>query len=243
MRTPCGGVVTEQDPKEAADELAEKIDERRLMEIIHTLPRYDAVEEDEALAIFGDVLNALREYIETYQRARARPITLATIRDSLDRLDGALSEIAAAWAAADDHTKQRVYQAMGEQPFADSELRPLNERVGADSWTRGAYRIVKFRENAAHLAAVVATMKSAASATEQRRKEPVFPGIDNLTERLAATFTQHTHRPLNLSRNQGGVVAFIVDVAEVLPPQVRPSEWMIFASVRRIVEGVADRPS
>ena len=85
------------------------IDARTLMEIVYNLPLYRGLgqeAEDEQAANIGtyaDIMNALRTYVATYRRASAarargeqsRP-TVGTMRDSLKRLQAALTEVAAA---------------------------------------------------------------------------------------------------------------------------------------------------
>jgi hypothetical protein len=235
--------MTDQDAGEDPDD--QGIDERALMKIAYSLPRYDAVEEIEALAIFGDMLAALQAYIAAYREAAAarardeepRP-TVGTMRASLKRLDKALADVASAWATADRRTQRILCRALGQPPFdPDSEMVPYAKAaphfLASD---RGAYRVWEWQQGTARLAASAAAIGRKAKGAKQGRRRPAFVGFDELTERLAALFTRHTGLPLSNSRNQGSTKGFIARVIKTLSRQYRPSEDAIDWAIRRAIE-------
>jgi hypothetical protein len=221
------------------------IDARALMEIVYNLPGLGQEDEDEQAAnicTYADTMNALRTYVAAYRRASAarargeqlRP-TVGTMRDSLKRLQGALTEVAAAWAATDLRTQNAVYLSIGEQPFdADSEMLPHSEvRAPSDAWERGGYRILKWEEGTARLAKSVAAVKREADDAEQDRRQPGLVGFDELTERLGEIFTQRIGLALSTSRNHGSAKDFIAKAISTLPAQYRPSDGKIEWAIRR----------
>jgi hypothetical protein len=228
----------------ATMEGADGFDGRMLMMIATKLPRYDAVGETEAIVetigIYAELRDALRGYIAVYQwHAEARERdgqprpTVGTMRASLKRLDKALAEVAEAWAAADLRTQNALYLAIGDRPFdADSEMRPHSEAgAPSDAWERGGYRILKWEEGTARLAEGVATVKREADAMAQERRGPDYPGLDELTRRLAKIFTRHTGRPFNASHNRDSATDFFTAVVATLPEQCRPAPYSIAVAI------------
>jgi hypothetical protein len=163
----------------------------------------------------------------------------------------ALAELDAAWRAADWLTQQSVHDAMGEQPFATMERKPLerttyravygddpadppvvefHHTAPLDKWERGAYRVANIRESAKHMADVVAILKGKFDTAPQNPRMPAS-GLDALIDRLADTFENHVGRDFSTTQNRGAVTAhcytsrpieFAQSVVDTLPPGLRP---------------------
>jgi len=238
IETDCRGV-------NAAGLDEDGVNTRALMAIVHALPRYEPIDDIEAISIYADVRNALASYLATYawfadarQQGRERP-TIGTMRESMGRLDAALAELEAAWVAADLRSKDQIYLAAGEPSFDDSEMTP---RVPMpDQWDRGAYRAVKFREQARRIAAAVSKVRKDVDEAEQERRRP-NPGLDELVERLACIFAARTGQPVTYSRITGGALAFAQEVIGTLPTSSQPSNDMVFGALRRYLKARVDSP-
>lgn len=189
--------------------------------------------EPDAMRIYADLQTALREYIRTYRHAKATRSTVGRVRKSLQRLDDALAELRETWEAADDRTKVQLTETVGEPPFQAWEPRPLTESMTpSDAWTRGAYRIAKFRQGAEWIAAGVGTLRQKYESADQDRPGADYPGLDHLTDRLAEVFTHYTKRRFSESRNYNSPVDFVTAVTATLPATCRPSGGSLIRAIR-----------
>ena len=234
--------------------------ERRLTlaEIAYRLMPYDRPDGGDVaeqwdvrnMGIYAELEAALVAFIETQRLNRERP-TITDVRENLGRLGVALAELDAAWRAADWRTQQSVHDAMGEQPFAAMERKPLERTTyravygddpaeppvvelrgpkPLDQWERGAYQVANIRESAKHMADVVAALKGKFDTAPQNPRMPAS-GLDALIDRLADTFENHVGRDFSTTRNRGAVTAhrytsspieFAQSVVDTLPPDLRP---------------------
>jgi hypothetical protein len=193
--------------------------------------RLPCADEFEALDILARMREALRAFIETYRENRAEPRpTVGTVRDDLRRLDQALAELNEAWAAMSGRTSRGLAEAAGQAPFGELERRPLVAMP--DVWARGAFRVVNFRRAVDQITEAISATRAAANKADQDRRAPV-PGLETLTDRLAAIFTECTGRQLSTSRKSTGAVGWMQQVVETLPRQYRPSADAVTWAVRR----------
>jgi hypothetical protein len=229
-----------------------------LAEIARRLMPYDRPDggdvadqwDNQNIGIYVEIQVALTAFIETQRLNRERP-TITDVRNNLGRLGVALAELDAAWREADWRTQQSVHNAMGEEPFAAMERKPFERTTyravygddpaeppvvelrrprPLDQWERGAYRVANIREDAKHMADVVAALKGNFDTTPQDPRMPAS-GLDALIDRLADAFENHVGRVFSTTRNRGAVsehpytsspIDFAQSVVDTLPPALRP---------------------
>jgi hypothetical protein len=228
-------VATETEASPEA--LPAKVDERVLMDIATNLPRYDRVDDIEAVGIFAELLEALQAYLRALQLNTVNRSTVTTMRQSLSRLDQALQELSTSLQAADPRGQQRLYELMGTDPFQDAEVKPLAGAAAfPNAWDRGAYRMAKLRDYLGRLGGAVATSSAELENAPQQRRGPDFPGLDGLVVRLAELYTRFTGRPFSMSQNRDSGMDFVTKVIETLPKECRPTGGSLIWAVRRAVE-------